>query len=205
MATPRKRPAAGFRSLLEMSTLLGIGRETLKRWAEREGAPFASRPTEGSGAESWQFDPPAVIRWFADREAEAAVRKAVSGLTGVTGEEGEMLDTPPETWSEDEADRRRAIYLALEAKRKYLEATGKLAPIADTAAATAADCALVRRRLLAVEGELRRDGEDPQTVVRVMRTVNAALGHLQVDRVMAERAAAAEAEDDEAPTPAATA
>ena len=63
--------ARKFFSMNELSTLLGVHRNTVTNWL-RAGCPYVEQGDRSRGKE-WQFDLPAVVEWRERRAVEAAI------------------------------------------------------------------------------------------------------------------------------------
>lgn len=117
-------------SLLQASAILGVHRNTLGGWIEA-GCPVIKRADRSRGIE-WQISIAQVVEWRISRAVEDA-------LSGYQDESGKI--------TKDEADRRRAIALAITAEVAADEALNVVVRRQDAEADAAEFCSALRTGL----------------------------------------------------------
>ena len=116
-------------SLKQAAATLGIHRNTLSEWIDK-GCPAAKRADRPRG--EWQMSIPAIFDWRQDY----VVREAVAGYNAEAGH-----------ITKDEADRRRAVAMAVMAEVEADTIIGSVVRVTDAAAANAAFCQVLKSGL----------------------------------------------------------
>ena len=100
-------------SLIATAATLGVSRNTVAGWIAK-GCPVVSRADRDRGVE-WRLDVGQVHAWRVD----TAVREAVAGYRTVDGDK----------ITKDEADRRRAVAMAIVAEGEADQALGSVVDV----------------------------------------------------------------------------
>lgn len=160
-----------------MADMLGVTRGTLAGWLEKEDCPYVSRP-DAPGS-SWELNAPDVIQWFIDRETKKRVEKAAK--SGIFESDDGLLDMPPNTWSKDEANRRKAISDALIRQIDLDKSSRSVALIKDITSVVTREFGKLREALSPIGAKMAADF-GVEAGARAQDLIETALGELKADR-----------------------
>ena len=162
-------------SLTRAAEILGVSRGTLADWIAR-GCPFVSRADKARGVE-WQLDTAAVFKWRVD----GCVKDAVASYQTEDG-----------GTSKEEADRRRAVALAIVAEVEADQAQKSVVYVEDVGRIVEQEYSLVRQALLGMSSKTAYQcvGKDLAATKLVLdRAVDEVLSHLSASADIARKAA----------------
>lgn len=110
----------------ELAQAMGVSLPTVDRWV-RDGAPVKVRGSKGI---PWEFELPAVVTWWGERQRQAAAGSAPTDA--------------------EDAKRRKACAEAELAELELAKAKGEVAPVRDFERAQAKIMAVIRQNVLNV-------------------------------------------------------
>lgn len=120
-------------NLNEAAAILGVTRQTLGRWID-QGAPVVSRADRSQGIE-WELSVADIVEWRIKRAVDDAVARYEGDADKIT---------------KDEADRRRAVALAITAEIEADETLRSVVAVTDVLDAVTQEYAAVRTHLQSV-------------------------------------------------------
>ena len=124
-------------SLSQAATLLGVHRNTLHQWLQH-GCPAVEKADRERGVE-WQISLPDIVDW--------RIERAVANVAAASRGDGTAIP-------KDEADRRRAVALALSAEIDLDERTRNVVARADAVADMSAFCQALRDQISSAFGKI---------------------------------------------------
>lgn len=139
-------------NLQGIADILGVSKPTVNSWVG-DGLPFTKRGAKGV---EWEFSPPDVVRWYAERHAARAIEKheaknpprrsAKDDPFVAPGEGGETIE---------EAELRHKSALADKHEMAAAKEAGTLVPIDEVAAIVMQEYASAKVRILGIPNSLR--------------------------------------------------